>query len=188
MHLSAAWATVLVALVAVILSFLSVLAANRSQRQLAHLERIGDRRIETYLELLKWLDAAQIHRGAPRDMLSLLDELKLTEDLRIRIFAFASDRVVKLTRRYQDAWIKAHTAMSRDEAKINERFWAAFAEGKGRTLWEILRAAGVHPAYEHAWTATRELRAAVRDEMGHQRRLPLRGIRPRRAGIDQEPV
>jgi hypothetical protein len=191
MGANAAWAAVAVSAGAVIASIFGVLAAGRTQRRLAHLERIGDRRIETYLELLKWLDTAEADLKKDPGWLGAFEAMKLPDDLRIRIFAFASDRTITLTRKYQNAWLNAYNAVKRDEGSMWERLRIALTEGDSeRTFFEKLRDANVVlPEFEQAVMVSSQLRGAVREELTRDRRSLLKSIKARFSPPPgQEPV
>jgi hypothetical protein len=75
-------------------SVLAVRVAGRNQRQVAHDERVADRWIETYLELLGYLLDAQ--KKDP----SLRGGLGLPGDLELRMMVFASTDVQALAWTY----------------------------------------------------------------------------------------
>ncbi len=103
-----ALASLAVAAISVVAGSANVRSANRNQRRLAHLERISDRQIDTYVELLRWAGGTQeaVHREL--GMLALIEALKLPDDLKLQSEAFASDLVRQRVREFQDAWYKAH--------------------------------------------------------------------------------
>jgi hypothetical protein len=193
-HLSTAWAAVAISGVTVVANVFGVMWAGHTQRRLAHQDRIGDRRIETYVELLRWLDTAEsnVDRGGT---VGAFLALKLPDDLRVRIVAFASDTVLGLTWEYQGAWLKARNAAKRDEERIYERVRTALADAKSQqaTPAEKLQAMGqavrgLVPEYDTAEEATRRLRNAVRSELKGERRGWLKAIRSRRFKQHQLPV
>src|SRR5216683_1096608 len=120
-----ALASLAVAAISVVAGSANVRSANRNQRRLAHLERISDRQIDTYVELLRWAGGTQeaVHREL--GMLALIEALKLPDDLKLQSEAFASDLVRQRVREFQDAWYKAHQK-SKDDG---DRLRMAFAEG-----------------------------------------------------------
>jgi hypothetical protein len=195
-HLSTAWAAVVISGVTVVANIFGVMWAGHTQRRLAHQERIGDRRIETYVELLKWLDAAEDNVQHAGGQFEAFLRLRLPDDLRLRIFAFASDRIVSLTREFQSAWLKVNSAIERnDDERIRERVRATFAEfQEGQaTSAESLRAIGqivkeLVPEYDRASETTFRLRDAVRSELTGERRAWPKSVWARRATQHHEPV
>ena len=194
-HLSTAWVAVVISGVTVVANIFGVMWAGHTQRRLAHLERIGDRRIETYVELLKWLDDAEDNVKRAGGQFEAFLGLRLPDDLRLRIFAFASDRIVRLTREFQNAWLKANSAVERDDERIRERVRAALAEAKDRqaTSAEGLQAMGqavkeLVPEYDRASETTFRLRDAVRSELTGERRAWPKSVWARRATQHHEPV
>ena len=72
-----ALASLAVAAISVVAGSANVRSANRNQRRLAHLERISDRQIDTYVELLRW--AGETREAVHRElgMLGLIEALSI---------------------------------------------------------------------------------------------------------------
>lgn len=193
--MSTAWAAVVISGVTVVANIFGVIWAGRTQRRLAHLERIGDRRIDTYVELLKWLDTVEANLRSVTGPLDAFEKLRLRDDLRLRIVAFASDRVVGLTREFQNAWLKAHADIKRDEERIREGIRDALAEAreqhatvKEQTVAVGKATMGLVPQYEIAIDVTTQLRDAVRAELTSGTGTWLTSIWRRRATQPHQPV
>ena len=149
-----------VAAISVVAGSANVRSANRNQRRLAHLERISDRQIDTYVELLRWAKGTQeaVHREP--GMLDLIEALMLPDDLELRSEAFASDVVRQRVREFQDAWYKAHRKATADRGRL----WGVVAEGSDfQAGLQALRAA--FPEYEAASESSERIRDAVRTEL-----------------------
>lgn len=197
-HLSTAWAAVVISGVTVVANIFGVMWAGHTQRRLAHQERIGDRRIETYVELLKWLVAAEDSvQSAGGQLGPAFLGLKLPDDLRLRIVAFAPDRIVRLTREFQDAWLNVNRAFNRDGERVRQQVLAALDEAKDRQatpaesdqaiLHELVNN-DLAPPYERAIETTFTLRDAVRSELTGERRAWLKSVWARRATQHHEPI
>jgi hypothetical protein len=173
--MSVAWAAVLISSVTVVLNFFGVMWAGHLQRRMASLERIGDHRIETYVELLKWQEAAadEVGRGDRKvgeQIMGWWGRLQLPEDIRLNVLAYGSDRVAWLTREFQDAAWQARDAADRND--YEERYSAALNEARSRgATAEQSEAAAMQavkdlaPEWDRAREANQNLRDAVRSEL-----------------------
>src|SRR4051812_29589508 len=175
---TAAWIAVAVSIATVVASFFGVIWAGYTQRRIAHFERIADRRVETYVELLSWIDTAEAEMKREEGTMGAFLALKLPDELRVRLTAFASDRIVRLTVEYQNSWLKARRAIEASGELIFEASRVALTDSKNRqaTPAESLQAMGkavravTPPEYDKASEARQRLRTAVRSELIDKRR------------------
>jgi hypothetical protein len=96
MHLDPAWAAVAISGVTVIANVYGVSWASRSQRVMAHFQRIDERRTDIYLDLLRWISNAESEIHDAANVLAAYETLKLPDELDLRISMFASKQVRSL--------------------------------------------------------------------------------------------
>src|SRR5436305_11673967 len=101
--MTAAWAAVAVAAATVVANVVGVWWAGRTRRRLARADRIGEREIEVYTDLMRWVNKLQTIGLAPwGDLDDALEAFRPPTDLDVRVAMFASEEV---QRRYRDTEI-----------------------------------------------------------------------------------
>jgi hypothetical protein len=156
--LIAAWAAVTVAAVTVVANVLGVWWVSRTQRRIARAERIGDREIEVYVDLLRWVK--EIESISQKRNLAPLEAIKVLElptDLDVRITAFASETVRQRVQDFQEALFQMHQRFSRDEQSILLLFKEALE------TQDFSRVLAAVPEYDTAVAATQRISQAVRE-------------------------
>jgi hypothetical protein len=123
--MTSAWATIIVAGVAVAISaattfanYIGIKRAGETQVRIAHEQQIGDRRIETYLDLLRWADEAEKTVSHARGALDAWEAVELPESLALRAYAFAGGDVNARMEVFQSAWLKANAAAQKRQKTI----------------------------------------------------------------------
>lgn len=179
-----ALATIGVAAISTVAAWVSTWSANRNQRRLAHQERISDRQIDTYLDLLSWAEGTReaIHRQ-DINILGIVDVLKLPDELRLRTEAFASDVVRQRVREFQDAWFEVHTISRNDEKRLRAAFWnGADLQERSQSLMAAF------PEYRAATGASDRVRGAVRAELVDQSSRRPFPLKTKRTLPDPDPL
>lgn len=120
-----AWVAVIVSGVTVVVHFFGVMRVSVVQTRIAHDQQVGDRRIDTYLELLKWADSAWGNLGEDQGILAAWEAIRLPQQFVDQTHAFASDEVNQHVAQFQAAWLELKHAMGEREVAIRQ----AFAEG-----------------------------------------------------------
>ena len=115
--MTAAWAAVTVAAATVAANVVGVFWASRTQRRLAQAERLGDRQIEVYLDLIKWTKKMQSLPYWNMDSKEAYDALELPADLDARVSMLADNRIREDVDKAQVAWF--HVA---EWIKIDRKF------------------------------------------------------------------
>jgi hypothetical protein len=157
--LKAEWVAVIIAGVTVVINFFTVFYAGRVQTRIARDQRIGDRRIDTDVELLKWADETEESLKEARGIIDIWETIQLPDQLSLHAHAFASDDVNKRIKEFQDAWLKAKLAIEKNEDAIRK----AFAEAVRTKDYSLVRK--VVPEYQKARTASSRIHDAVRSEL-----------------------
>lgn len=133
--------------------------AGRVQTRIARSQRIADRRIDTYLELVKWADETEGNLKQARGILDTWETIQLPDQLSLHAHAFASDGVNKRITEFQDAWLKAKLSIEKNEDAIKEAFKEAV---RTKNYSQVAR---VVPEYKRAQDASIRVRDAVRTEL-----------------------
>jgi len=114
-----AWAAVAVAAATVVANVLGVWWVGRMQRTLARAERLGDREIEVYVELLRWVEGVDSPDplGSPKNY----KKLEMPPDLDVRVTAFAREAVLQRVQDFHKAWfeLNVHGRNPEDEGHFD---------------------------------------------------------------------
>jgi hypothetical protein len=102
--MNAAWAAVAVAAATVVANVLGVWWAGRTQRSLARAERLGDREIEVYVELLRWVE--RVDSPDPLGSWKNFKKLEMPLDLDVRVTAFARETVLERVQDFRRVWVE----------------------------------------------------------------------------------
>ncbi len=164
--MTSAWATVTVAGVAVAISAATTLAnyigtkrAGDTQVRIAHEQQIGDRRIETYLDLLRWADEAEEKVRHARGALDAWEAVELPESLALRAYAFANDDVNAKVEAFQNAWLKLNAAAQKREKAIMRAVAKSLKTRDASVMDQAV------PELKAAKAASDQIRQAVRAEL-----------------------
>ena len=164
--MTSAWATVIVAGVAVAISAATTLAnyigtkrAGNTQVRIAHEQQLGDRRIATYLDLLRWADEAEKKVRHARGALDTWEAVKLPESLALRAYAFANDDVNAKVEEFQNAWLKLNAATQKREKAITRAIAKSLKTKDASVIDQVV------PEFKAAKKASDQIRRAVRDEL-----------------------
>jgi hypothetical protein len=160
MHFTPAWAVVTVSAVTVAANVLGVTWAGRTQRKLAQIERLGERRTQVYVDLLRWIADTEEQVSKTDNFLAVIHALRLPRDLELQTLAFASRRVNRQVKSFQDAWPRAKNAISENESRILEVTRKPVAlEKKFDAISTII------PEYRAAHDATDRAKVEIRLEL-----------------------
>ena len=157
--MGSAWVAVIVSGVTVIVNFFAIFRAGAVQNRIARNQRIGDRRIDTYLGLLKWAEGAEEKLGKAQGSLESWEAIELPDELALHTHAFASDAVNQQVDKFQKAWLDLKRVTEERETELREIMAESFRT-KNKSL--VQRA---FPEYQRARTASSELRRIVRAEL-----------------------
>jgi hypothetical protein len=164
--MTSAWAAVIVAGVAVAISAATTLAnyagtkrAGETQVRIAHEQQIGDRRTETYLDLLRWADEAEEKVRHARGALDAWEAVELPESLALRAYAFANDDVNAKVEAFQNAWLKVNVAAQKREKAIMRAVAESFKTKDASVIDQVF------PEAKAARAASDQIRQAVRAEL-----------------------
>jgi hypothetical protein len=158
--MTSAWVAVIISVVTVVVNFFGVYKAGALQTRLAHEQRVGDRRIDTYLELLEWADGVQEKLRDAQGALGAWEAVEMPYQLHLRANAFASDDVIDEVK----AFVRARLALNKAAIEREDAIKKAVAQHlrSGDSLSGVLQ---VVPEFDGAVTAHKQLRSAVRKEL-----------------------
>lgn len=161
--MTSAWATVIVACVAVAISAATTVAnyigtkrAGDTQVRIAHEQQIGDQRIETYLDLLRWVDEAEDKVVHAHGALDAWEAVKLPESLALRAYAFANDDVNAKAKAFQSAWLKLNAATQQRRKAIFRAIAKSLKTKDSSVINQVV------PEAKAAHEASDQIRQAVR--------------------------
>jgi len=175
------WAAIVISAVGVAVSaavvvtnVFAVRRAARTQLQIANGQRIGDRQIATYLDLLKWVREIE-NTKRELGILEMVEVLTLPEDLDDRTTAFASDTVRQRVEDFRDARSRLSLKLTRDKQRLIEVFAEA---ARTKDYGAVKRAV---PEDEVARDALKAVRDSIRHELlGKPPATRARAALPRR--------
>jgi len=113
--MTAAWAAVTVAAATVAANVVGVFWAGRTQRRLAQVERLGDRQIQVYLDLIKWARKMQSLPYWNMDPKEAYGALELPADLDARMRMLADNRIREDVEKAQVAWLQVAEWIKNDK-------------------------------------------------------------------------
>ena len=86
------------------------------QLQIAREQRIAERQIDTYLEILEWI--WRIRRRDVQSSFDLMESIILPEELELKATAFAVGEIRRRVDEFISKWIVLQNKLQRDEAQI----------------------------------------------------------------------
>ena len=187
--MTAAWAAVTVAAATVAANVVGVFWASRTQRRLAQVERLGDRQIEVYLDLIKWAREMESLPYWNMDPKEAYDALKLPADLDARMRMLADNRIREDVDNAQVAWLQVA-----EWVKTDKRFQLilkqAMEQNPDSRSAGGAAAASAAPQHRAAVAASKRIEKTVREitapETGKAKaagRLLARAIRVRHRAV-----
>jgi hypothetical protein len=136
--MTAAWVAVVISAVTVVANIFGVIRSGRAQREIARGERIGDRQIDTYIDLLHWVKKFEDLSDAS-SLFEVIGAMRLDDDLEVRSVAFASDAVRLRVEEFKNAWFALYQRLQKLSAEEKAALWRdlasiikVWAEGRGR--------------------------------------------------------
>jgi hypothetical protein len=157
------WVVAAISAATVAANILGVRHAARTQRQIAKDERIGDKRTDTYLELLKWVQRIEGHKE-DLGILDIPEVLRIPPDLDAKVTAFASDEILRCIDEFRNALCRAYLKFNADRAELQGLILRSFVT---KDFSPVHAAA---PEIRAAWAAEEGIRAAIRHELLGARR------------------
>lgn len=128
------------------------------QLRIAREQRIAERQIDTYLDMLKWIRHIEHYNQVP-SFIQLMELLTLPQELELNVTAFAEGEVRRRMDEFTSAWITMLTKVQDNEDQIWKLIREAWKTKNSEPIFEAV------PEWRTANDAMDALRASIRSEL-----------------------